>query len=71
MPVIQGYWTSFMRSYDPNAHRAPGTPAWEGWSGSSMRRLMLITNGTAMETVPKDQAARCQYLSGIALSLQQ
>ncbi|KAI7002083.1 alpha/beta-hydrolase [Hortaea werneckii] len=24
--VVQGYWTSFIRCYDPNTHRLPGSP---------------------------------------------
>jgi carboxylesterase type B len=32
-PVLQGYWTSFMRTLDPNAHRANGTAEWAPFSG--------------------------------------
>jgi carboxylesterase type B len=71
VPVIQGYWTSFIRAFDPNLYRAKGTPIWDGWTESAMKRLMFITNGTAMETAPSAQANRCEFLSGIAVSIQQ
>ena len=70
--VIQGYWTSFIRCYNPNTHRLPGTPLWEEWTQSnSFQRLMFQTNNTHMEAVPTDQQARCAYLSSIGLSLEQ
>jgi carboxylesterase type B len=31
IPVIQGYWTSFVRALDPNTFRAEGSPVWEEW----------------------------------------
>ena len=71
VPVLQGYWTSFIRSYDPNMYRAPGTPTWEQWTDAGKQRIMFITNGTMMETVPDDQVTRCAYAFNIAISLQQ
>ncbi|KAL9110955.1 MAG: hypothetical protein Q9227_004570 [Pyrenula ochraceoflavens] len=71
IPVIQGYWTSFIRAYDPNVYRLEGTPEWEEWNASSKRRLMFVTNGTMMESVPEDQKQRCAYLSSIGVDLRQ
>ncbi|KAL8657382.1 MAG: hypothetical protein Q9226_001963, partial [Calogaya cf. arnoldii] len=31
IPVLQHYWISFIRDFDPNTHRLPGTPRWEEW----------------------------------------
>jgi len=56
--ILQGCWTSFIRTYDPNTYRAPGTPVWETWAGK--QRLLFQTNATAMEYVPQDQLNRCQ-----------
>ncbi|OJD14320.1 hypothetical protein AJ78_05315 [Emergomyces pasteurianus Ep9510] len=28
VPVLQGYWISFIRSFDPNKHRTKGSPEW-------------------------------------------
>ncbi|KAK5127523.1 hypothetical protein LTR85_006862 [Meristemomyces frigidus] len=70
--VVQGYWTSFIRSFDPNKYRLSGTPMWEAWTQSnSYQRLMFQTNNTHMERVPADQQARCAYLASIGVSLEQ
>lgn len=73
VPVVQGYWTSFIRSFDPNTYRVPNTPVWEAWTKGSgtYQRLMFQTNNTHMETVPQDQQERCAYLSSIGIDLEQ
>lgn len=72
VPVVQGYWTSFIRSFDPNTYRFPGTPTWEAWSnGAGWQRLMFQTNNTHMEAVPEGQRKRCNYLSSIGVALKQ
>ncbi|KAK4959682.1 hypothetical protein LTR66_012978 [Elasticomyces elasticus] len=71
VPVVQAYWTSFIRSFDPNTHRLPGTPVWEEWTKGGYQRLMFQTNNTHMETVPLDQRERCAYLSSIGVSIAQ
>jgi carboxylesterase type B len=70
IPVIQGYWTSFIRSLDPNKYRYPGTPVWEEWTtcDDCWRRLKFQTNATAMEEVDEGipgQKERCEYLISI------
>ncbi|QIW98121.1 hypothetical protein AMS68_003639 [Peltaster fructicola] len=70
--VVQGYWTSFIRSYDPNTYRKDGTPEWEKWTKqNAYARLMFQTNNTHMEVVPSDQQTRCGYLSSLADDLRQ
>lgn len=71
VPLMQGYWTSFIRSFDPNTHRAPGSPEWQAWgSGSNaFNRIFIRTNETKMETVSADQQKRCSYLQSIAVDL--
>lgn len=87
VPVIQGYWTSFIRSYNPNTYRVEGSPLWLNWDGSNpgsgysgrngtcsgdgYQRIMLQTNNTMMERVPQDQQERCAYLATIAEALTQ
>ena len=66
IPVMQGYWTSFIRTFNPNTHRAAGSPTWEPF-GSTKSRILFETNHTRMETVPQDQAERCSFVSGIAI----
>ncbi|KAL2004987.1 hypothetical protein VTN00DRAFT_2837 [Thermoascus crustaceus] len=75
IPVMQGYWTSFIRSFDPNKHRYPGSPEWKTWQQSDgddgYNRIFIKTGETRMEVVPQDQRERCEYLSSIALGLRQ
>lgn len=72
VPVMQGYWTSFIRSFDPNTYRAEGTPAWAEWvAGSGSQRLRLVANGTLMERVDAGQAGRCATISGLEISIDQ
>lgn len=69
VPVMQGYWTSFIKTLDPNTLRYPGTPVWATWNGG--HRLYIRTNETRMETVPAGQWERCEYLIGIGEDLAQ
>jgi len=72
VPVIQRYWTSFIRSYDPNTYRLPGSPMWQQFGfGDGHQRLLMQTNASGMETVPSEQLKRCQYLWSIGLKLKQ
>jgi carboxylesterase type B len=72
VPVVQGYWTSFIRAMDPNTFRRQGTPKWEAWtSENEYRQLRFRTNGTAMKAVPRKQRERCDYLSSIGEALRQ
>lgn len=72
VPVIQGYWTSFIRTFDPNTYSAPGAPVWQAWTqNDTFTRLLMQTNQTHMESVPNAQRDRCAYLSSIGLSLKQ
>lgn len=72
VPVVQAYWTSFIRSFDPNKYRHPGIPEWETWSsGGGHRRLYIRTGETRMETVSTGQRERCDYLVGIGEDLWQ
>jgi cholinesterase len=71
IPVIRGYWLSFIKTYNPNTLRYPGSPEWEEWSPSLQRRLVFETNNTRMEVVDPDQQERCSYLSSIAVDIQQ
>ncbi|KXJ86433.1 Alpha/Beta hydrolase protein [Microdochium bolleyi] len=77
IPVMQGYWTSFMRSLDPSAHRAAGSAEWTAWTGGydEGKRVYISTGGkTAMEKVEQHmpgQVKRCEYLETIAIPLEQ
>ena len=67
---MQGYWTSFARSLDPNTFRAEGTPEWEPFD-EAKSRILFVTNATRMETVPEDQDERCAFLHSLGIELEQ
>lgn len=61
-PVIRGYWTSFMRTLDPNKCREEGTAKWETWGGSRQDRMVLGTAGkTEMVDIGDGLRTRCDY----------
>lgn len=72
VPLMQGYWTSFIRTYDPNTYRMKGSPKWEQWGGGKgMNRIRLETNTTAMEVVDAHTQARCDFFIKIGPSVHQ
>ncbi|KAK8132655.1 hypothetical protein PG999_000828 [Apiospora kogelbergensis] len=72
VPVIQGYWTSFIRSLDPNKHKHPSSARWDPWTETGQRRLLFQTEGvTAMETVNHTAQVRCQYFNSIGPTILQ
>ncbi|KIW11479.1 hypothetical protein PV08_10779 [Exophiala spinifera] len=87
VPLIQGYWTSFIRALDPNVYRIPGSPTWDefitaGSTGSNSetvdvdaldwRRMIFDTQDTTgMEEVSTSVRSQCQYLNSIGVSIRQ
>lgn len=73
VPVMQGYWTSFIRSLNPNTHRDPSSLDWVTWGqgDDAYKRIFIRTNQTRMQRVPSDQKDRCNYLIGIGRDLKQ
>ncbi|KAL9005623.1 MAG: hypothetical protein Q9188_001626 [Gyalolechia gomerana] len=80
IPVLQQYWISFIRTFDPNSFRLAGTPEWQEWSargfneeGEVGRRRILFQNGegkkTEMESVDREQWERCRVLNGWGIGL--
>jgi carboxylesterase type B len=69
IPVVQGYWTSFIRTLDPNKLRASGTPEWTAFNGSA--RILFETNATRIESVDEAQRERCEFFWGLAEGLSQ
>lgn len=68
----QAYWTSFIRTYDPNTYKLASSPQWENWSEENpSRRMKFETNSTMMESVPEAQQHRCEVLHSFAIELKQ
>ncbi|KAK4658946.1 hypothetical protein QC762_106000 [Podospora pseudocomata] len=61
--VIQKYWISFIKTFDPNTERAQGTARWEKFDSKKLSRLRFDTGGkTEMEYVGSELARRCTLL---------
>lgn len=74
IPVVMQYWISFVKELSPNPCKDPSAPRWESMGeggGSSLRRLVLQTNATAMETIPNDQLERCLFWKSLAVKMEQ
>lgn len=72
IPVIQAYWTSFIRTFDPNTYRYPGSARWEKWDDGRQNRLLFQTGGkTTMETVDDYTQTRCEYFANIGVDIRQ
>ncbi|KKZ63977.1 cholinesterase [[Emmonsia] crescens] len=67
VPVMQGYWTSFIRSFDPNKHRAKGSPQWGTVmtaknNGKGLHQLYVKTGKTKTRPIDNKLIERCEYL---------
>lgn len=71
--VAQGYWTSFIRSFDPNTYRVNGSAEWVPWDESTKGRLLVSTGGvTAMENLTgTDLITRCDFWYSIGVAIHQ
>ena len=76
--LMQKYWISFIKSFDPNSARDPNSPTWEKWTASrddkvGLKRL-LVQGGTkksVMEEVRTVQRTRCDTLLSWGIELKQ
>lgn len=74
VPVIQAYWTSFIRTYDPNAHKLKNSATWQTYydSNGQPQRLLFNTGGqTVMENVDSTKRVQCSYFESIGASIKQ
>ncbi|RKF63120.1 Acetylcholinesterase [Erysiphe neolycopersici] len=63
IPTIQSYWTSFIRTYDPNTHKLETTPTWVPFSVDHKQRLLIASvSDVAMEDIGEAQLERCSWL---------
>ena len=77
--LVQNYWISFIRSFNPNTHRASGAPAWQQWTSSGGGQRLLIQDPgpdgsfdtTTTETVSADQNNKCTTLLGWGVAIKQ
>lgn len=74
-PAISAYWTSFIRSKDPNTYKLASTPRWSTWNGTVNPTIRILfpndPKKIGMEQVTVEQRTRCAYLSSIGAAIQQ
>jgi carboxylesterase type B len=66
-PIIQAYWSSFIRTGDPNTYKLASAPTWEKMDGTALQRIHFVNDPklVAMENVALDFYHRCNYLTTI------
>lgn len=69
VPVLMDYWISFVRALNPNNFKSVKAPVWKPYLGDS--RILLQTNDTKMEKVPKAQVDRCKFWKGLGVKMEQ
>lgn len=73
IPVMMSYWISFVRELTPNRYKFASAPHWESFGDGKDggRRIVLQTNETVMEKVPRDQVERCEFWRSLADIMEQ
>lgn len=73
IPTIQAYWTSFIRTKNPNTYKLKSASEWTTFNATGMGRIHFPNDplNVTMETVPTDQRARCAFFNSIGPSLKQ
>ncbi len=72
VPITMAYWTSFVKTLDPNAQKIPGTPDWLPWLGPDDRsRLRFQTNNTLMEKMNDTQRGNCEMFDPMLRAIEQ
>ncbi|KAL8294664.1 hypothetical protein RB597_007728 [Gaeumannomyces tritici] len=69
LPLVRGYWFSFIRHLDPNVDRQPGSPEWTPYTAEGRERIFIQTNNTHMERMSDRQAMRCDVVTPMFLNL--
>lgn len=64
-PIIQGYWTSFIKHFDPNQEKNPNSPTWQGWSSDIQSQLEFSNNAATNQLLTSLHKNRCAYLQSI------
>ena len=69
------YWTSFIRTGDPNVYKLTTSPVWPRYQTSGRRRMVLQQGtdhgtGSVVESSPSDQIARCDFVASKVLEEQ-
>lgn len=66
VPITMAYWSSFVKSLDPNKMKLADTTNWKPWAIEGRRRLRFHTNDMGMEAMNATQNARCDMLGPVS-----
>lgn len=76
--LMQKYWISFIRTFDPNVYRHPGSPRWEEWTadgrGAGKPSRLVVQHGvnaSKIEELQEPQKRRCDNITSWAVSIKQ
>jgi acetylcholinesterase len=70
VPLLMNYWLSFARTLNPNTHKLEQSPDWEQW-GRNQSRIVLQSEGSAMENVADGEKERCEFWRDIGSDINQ
>ncbi|KIJ51870.1 hypothetical protein M422DRAFT_26556 [Sphaerobolus stellatus SS14] len=70
-PILQAYYTNFVRFLDPNAKPVEGSVTWPKFEMASLERLLLQTNATTVEKLEYLQLDRCDLWRKLSSDLKQ
>lgn len=72
VPVVQAYWSSFIRTFNPNRFKAAGAVEWKPWNDVAKQRIVFETAGeTDMEKISDDLQKKCKYFWSIGPDIRQ
>ncbi|KAF4967008.1 hypothetical protein FSARC_5380 [Fusarium sarcochroum] len=70
--VVQAYWASFIRSYDPNTFRYANTSLWGAYSTAVRQRMVFDSAGqTSTQNMTQITQDRCEYFGSIGTLVRQ
>lgn len=70
VPLLMNYWLSFARTLNPNTERLDLSPEWDPW-GRNQSRIVLQSQGSAMENVTDGERERCEFWRAIGSDINQ
>lgn len=70
VPLMMGYYLSFVKTLDPNTASLPGAPVWDGFGTAGGRRMSFQSSGTQMQDVPAGLAANCQFWEEMRVTME-
>jgi len=70
VPLMMGYYLSFVKTLDPNTARMTGAPAWDAFGTAGGRRMSFQSSDTLMQDVPAALVANCEFWKGLRVTME-